>query len=111
MIRLKKPVQLLEWGLGTNTLNQNWNLVGNGKISTKPKTVNGLTTMIIAVDGPLKRANLKDDTIKVMQQGEGMTPGSDRWGEVAVGKLKSIQDSGTKTIIHVELKGAVKIGN
>jgi hypothetical protein len=110
MIRLKKPVQLLEWGQGTNTLNQTWRVIGHGKISSKPKTVDGITTMIVAVDGPLNRENLKEDAIKVQQQGEGMTPGTDHWGEVAVGKLKSIKDSGSRTVIQIALKGAIKIG-
>lgn len=110
MIRLGKPVQLLEWGEGTNTMNQVWEQIGSGVLRLKPKTKEGVTLLQIEVDGQFKRKNIREDAVKVMQQGEGMTPASKQWGEVAFGKLKSIEPQGSKTIVSVELKGAIKVG-
>ena len=129
MIRLSKPVQLLEWGEGTNTLNQRWEKIGEGKIVShsktlaemfhvfvqwlllkwKPKPV-GVTTLTVELNGQLTRKNSKDDTVKVVQQGEGMTPTSNHWGEVAVGRLKSIDSGMGKTRVQLEIRGATKIG-
>jgi len=126
MIRMSKPVQLLEWGEGTNTTNQRWEKIADGKLvdqsrsflslfvewlflKRKPGTV-ATRTLVVAVDGTLQRKNSKDEAIKIQQQGEGMTPTSDRWGEVAVGRLKSIESEAGKTMVYVEVKGAVKIG-
>ncbi|HEY9714471.1 MAG TPA: hypothetical protein V6C72_13450 [Chroococcales cyanobacterium] len=110
MIRLGKPVQLLEWGAGTTTLTQNWNVIGNGTLIAKPKVKMGVTEVAVEVNGPFKKENDKDDAIKLVQQGEGMTPTSDKWGEVAVGRLKSVDAAGGKTIVKIEIKNAVKIG-
>ena len=110
MIRLGKPVQLFEWGEGTNTMNQVWEQIGSGFLHSKPKTKDGVTLLQIEIDGQFKRKNSREDSVKVMQQGEGMTPASKQWGEVAFGKLKSIEPKGSKTIISIELKGAVKVG-
>jgi hypothetical protein len=107
MIRLSKPVKLLEWGEGTNTTNQRWIEMGTGNIVGKPKTVDGITTLIVNIGGTVKKSNANDDTIKVAQVGEAMTPLSQTsWGEVAYGRLKSV-DGNT---VEVELKVAVKVG-
>lgn len=110
MIRLGKPVQLLEWGQGTNTTNQNWNLLAEGTIQGKPRTVDGITTVSVEIDGSWNKQNPADESIKIMQQGEGMTPRSDKWGEVAMGRLRSVGSDSGKTIVQIELKGAVKVG-
>ena len=110
MIRLGKKVELLEWGLGTTTVNQNWNTIGKGTLLNKPKIKAGLTEVAVALDGAFKKANEKDDSIKLCQPGEGMTPASDKWGEVAVGRLKAVDQEGGKTIVRIEIKGAIKIG-
>ncbi|HEY9784006.1 MAG TPA: hypothetical protein V6D17_01300 [Candidatus Obscuribacterales bacterium] len=110
MIRLGKPVQLLEWGKGTNTTNQIWTKLANGVIYGRPKVVDGLTTIAIQIEGSWKKENPDDDSIKIMQQGEGMTPRSDKWGEVAMGRLRSVSSEGGKTVVSIELKGATKFG-
>ena len=109
MIRRSKPVQILEWGQGTNQTNQNWNVFGEGRIVRDEKPVDGVRTIVIQVDGNLEKQNPRDDSIKITQQGQGMTPTPGKWGEVAFGRLKSI-DKGAKTV-EVEVKVAVKIGN
>jgi hypothetical protein len=121
-----KPVQLLEWGEGTNTLNQRWEKIAEGVLVNQSPpfwqvfldwlflkrkvTPASLTTLVVAIDGQLQRKNSKDEAIKVVQQGEGMTPTSTQWGEVAVGRLKSIESQGSKTLVYLEVKGATKIG-
>jgi len=111
MIRLGKPVQLFEWGEGTNTMNQNWHKIGQGVLHNKPKWYAGATMLHVEVDGPVQRSNEKDNTIKVCQQGEGMTPTApETWGEVAMGQLKSIKQQGDKSIVEIELVGAAKVG-
>ncbi len=110
MIRLGKQVQLLEWGEGTTTLNQNWRPLGVGVLRAKPKIKMGATLVTVEVDGAVKKENSKDDSIKVMQKGEGMTPGSDVWGEVAMGRLKSLEMQNGKTIVEIEIKTAMKVG-
>ncbi len=110
MIRLGKKVQVLEWGQGTSTLNQNWNVLGEGQLFAKPKVKMGATLVKVEFDGKVEKKNQKDDSLKVMQKGEGMTPGSERWGEVAIGRLKSIDSNGGKTVIEIEVKTAIKIG-
>jgi len=110
MIRLGKPVKLLEWGEGTTTLNQRWTELAKGSLRAKPKVMAGVTVLTIEVDGTFKKQNEKDDWIKIAQPGEGMTPASDTWGEVAMGRLKSVDNQGGKTIVHIELKNATKIG-
>lgn len=106
MIRRSKPVQLLEWGQGTNTTNQNWNVFAQGRILKAGKAVNGIRVIAVEVDGDLDKKNLRDDTIKITQQGQGMTPTPDKWGEVAYGRLKHIENK----VVEVEVKIAVKIG-
>jgi len=110
MIRIGKPVKLLEWGEGTTTLNQRWIDVGKGNLHNSPKNKMGTVLLAIQLDGPLNKKNDKDDWIKVMQQGEGMTPASDSWGEVAMGRLKSIENESGKNVAYIELKNATKIG-
>jgi len=110
MIKISKPVQLLEWGEGTNTNNQNWSLMAKGSISSKPKRKEGVTTIIVEVSGQLEKKNAKDDSVKVMQQGEGMTPFTDKWGEVAMGRLRSIEKSGGKTLVYIDVQAATKVG-
>jgi hypothetical protein len=116
-IRLRKPVRLLEWGTGTNTTNQKWEPCGEGKIQSC-KRKNNVTTMVVEVDGKFQKQNLRDDTIKVAQLGEGMAPHAekwgavkDRWGEVAMGMLKGIDSSGAKTVLTIEIPAATKVSN
>lgn len=107
MIRLSKPVKLLEWGQGTNTTNQRWIEMCTGSIAGKPKTVAGITTVTVVASGSVTKSNTSDDSIKIAQTGEGMTPLSQSsWGEVAFGRLKSI-DGNT---VEVEVKVATKVG-
>ncbi len=110
MIRLGKPVQLYEWGVGTNTLNQIWMPCGKGSLLSGPKIRMGAAEVAIRLDGPFEKKNPKDDSIKIMQQGEGMTPTSDKWGEVAMGRLKSVSSEGGQTVVTIEVKSAIKIG-
>jgi len=107
MIRLGKQVKLLEWGEGTNTTNQRWIEMGTGDIVGKPKTVSGITTIVVNLSKTATKTNPGDDTIKVAQTGEGMTPlGKDAWGEVAFGRIKSMNGS----TVELEVKVAVKYG-
>ena len=39
-----------------------------------------------------------------------MTPASQKWGEVAMGRLKSVENEGGKSVAYIELKNATKIG-
>ena len=98
MIRLNKPVKLLEWGEGTNTLNQNWHIIGEGKIE-QAKQKDGATTLTVTMSGPFNKKNKEDNAIKVVQEGEGMTTHSTNWGEVAVGTLESVD--GARVSIHI----------
>ncbi len=106
MIRLGKPVTLYEWGAGTNTLNQIWTPCGKGTLQSGPKVKMGATEVTVQIEGQFEKKNAKDDSIKIMQQGEGMTPSSQRWGEVAMGRIKSVSGN---TVI-VEIKSAMKVG-
>jgi hypothetical protein len=110
MIRLGKEIQLLEWGLGTSTVTQNWNIIGTGTLKAKPKNKMGATLITVELDGAVEKKNAKDDSLKIMQRGEGMTPNSDKWGEVAMGRIKTMTPSGGKTIVEIEIKSAMKIG-
>lgn len=110
MIRRSKPVQLLEWGLGTNTSNQNWTVFAKGHIVKAEKPVNGVRTIAIELDGSANKENSRDDSVKIAQEGQGMTPTPGKWGEVAFGRLKNISSEGGKSILEVEVKMAVKIG-
>jgi hypothetical protein len=109
MIRLGKPVRLLEWGEGTNTKNQTWDAIGQGVLHNKPKYAAGLTTLVVEIDGPVIKKNQKDKSIKVLQPGEGMVPINGNWGEVAAGTLRTIENQNGKTIIKIDLPGAAKI--
>jgi hypothetical protein len=116
MIRLNKPVRLLEWGKGTSTQNQNWRMMAEGKILSCKRS-GGTATMVVEIPGSLEKENQEDDTVKVAQLGEGMAPMArkwgeikDRWGEVAMGRLKSMEGSGGKTVIAIEIAAATKVG-
>jgi len=110
MIRIGKPVKLLEWGEGTTTLNQRWIDLCSGDLRTKPKVMAGTVLLAVELRGDLKKQNEKDDWIKVCQPCEGMTPTPDKWGEVALGRLKSIEQEGGKKVAYIEIKTAIKIG-
>ncbi len=110
MIRLNKPVKLMEWGEGTNTVNQVWTEIGQGSIRTA-KQRDGLTSLEIELKGQLEKKNRKDNSIKVVQQGEGMAARSQHWGEVAMGKLRSIESASGKTLINIDIPTAAKISN
>jgi hypothetical protein len=70
----------------------------------------GASLIAVEINGAVEKKNSKDDSIKIMQKGEGMTPGSEQWGEVAMGRLKSMEKAGGKTIIEIEIKSAMKVG-
>src|SRR5947207_8252629 len=115
MIRLRKPVKLLEWGQGTNTTNQRWEEMANGKILVA-KREHGVMNMQVEIDGAFTKKNPKDDSVKVAQLGEGMAPHAekwgtitDRWGEVAMGKIKNVDSSGSKSVVHIEITAATKV--
>jgi hypothetical protein len=105
MIRIRKPVRLMEWGEGTNTTNQVWTVVGEGNI-VKYGRAEGVTTLVISTNGFSKK-NTKDNSLKLAQQGEGMTGNSKYWGEVAMGVLKKVEDGG-RTVV-VEISAATKL--
>jgi hypothetical protein len=116
-MRLGKPVQLFEWGVGTNTTNQIWILAGQGELHAKPKYKAGVTEVGVKIKGSFNKTNDKDDSIKIMQQAEGMTPASkeapklaNMWGEVAMARLKSVEKEGGETMVYLEIKTAIKIG-
>jgi hypothetical protein len=111
MIRLNKPVRLMEWGEGTNTHNQTWDTIAEGVLRNKPKHYAGSLTLVIEVDGPVTRKNEKSNAIKVMQTGEGVVHTPGRWGEVAMGNLKGITKGDGKTIVEIEILDATKLGN
>jgi hypothetical protein len=109
MIRLSKPVRLLEWGEGTNTHNQTWRTFAEGVLNNKPKWYSGLTTLKIEVNGQVEIKNEKSKAVKVMQPGEGMVHTPGRWGEVAMGNLKSMTTNDGKTVVEIEITGATKM--
>lgn len=109
MIRLGKPVRLLEWGEGTNTKNQNWEIIGQGNLLNQYKYSAGLTTLVVEVEGSVNKKNQKDNNVKVCQPAEGMVPIPGHWGEVAMGTLKSIESQNGKTIVRINIEGAVKM--
>lgn len=111
MIRLGKPIRLLEWGEGTNTHNQTWDTIAEGVLRNQPKRYAGLTTLLVEVDGPVTRKNEKSKAIKVMQTGEGVVHSPNYWGEVAMGNLKSISNHNGKTVVEIEVASATKMGN
>ena len=100
MIRIRKPVRLLEWGEGTNTTNQIWTVVGDGRIVRQNRKA-GVTTLTIAMNSAFSKKNSKDNSIKIAQQGEGMTAESQYWGEVTMGLVKSVEADGKTVIIEV----------
>lgn len=111
MIRLGKPVKLLEWGTGTTTMTQRWMDLGKGSLRAKAKVKAGTTVIAIELDGALNKTNDKDDWVKLLQPGEGLTPVGDSWGEVAMGRLKSVENEGGRSVAYIELKNATKIAN
>jgi hypothetical protein len=115
MIRINKPVKLLEWGEGTNTTNQRWQEIADGKIVSINKE-NRHTLMQVEIKGRLAKQNPKDDNIKVAQTGEGMAPFAERWGkitprwgEIAMGRIRSVDDRSIKSIITIEIPTATKV--
>lgn len=106
MIRFNKPVQLLEWGEGTNTTNQIWSVLGEGRF-TKKSTKDGMTVLTVETNGPVQRKNQKDNSVKLAQKGEGMASHSERWGEVAIGHIQSV--SGNSVVIEIPF--AVKVSD
>lgn len=108
MIRLHKPVKLMEWGTGTTTVNQVWTESGTGRI-VKNSTTNGLTRLEIEIEGAFQKKNIRDSSIKVTQEGEGMAARSKFWGEVAMGDLSAVENEGGKTVVTVAIHTATKI--
>jgi hypothetical protein len=108
MIRVRKPIQLLEWGIGTNTTNQIWSIAGQGRISSY-KMKDGLTTLFVDLEKAFDKKNQQDNSLKLTQPGEGMTGNSDRWGEVAMGVVKAVENGGRRVI--VEIFTATKVDN
>lgn len=109
MIRLNKPVKLLEWGEGSNTVNQVWKPMAEGAL-VSAKAAQGGTVLVVEVKGPVSKTNTQDESIKVAQQGEGMTACSQAWGEVASGRLKSIELAVEgKHLVYVEIPTATKV--
>jgi hypothetical protein len=106
MIRIRKPVRLLEWGEGTNTTNQVWTPIGDGRIVRHQKKA-GSTTFTIEMNQAFTKKNSKDNTIKIAQQSEGMAANSTRWGEVAMGVVKSVESGGK--VVNIEVSAATKI--
>lgn len=104
MIRYNKPVQLLEWGEGTNTTNQIWSVLGEGRFVSKT-TKDGITVMTVETNAAVSRKNQKDNSVKLAQKGEGMSANSEHWGEVAMGHIQSV--SGNTVVI--EIPYAVKV--
>ena len=99
MIRFKKPVKLLEWGEGTNTTNQIWSTLGEGRF-TKRAIKDGHVVLTVETGQPIQRKNQKDNSVKLCQQSEGMTANSEHWGEVATGHINSI--SGNTVVVDIE---------
>jgi hypothetical protein len=104
MIRFNKPVKIMEWGMGTNTTNQRWDEIGEGSFVSR-SVKDGITTLTIQTNGAVTRKNENDNSVKLCQQSEGMASCSERWGEVAIGHMKSA--SGNTVVI--EVAQAVKI--
>lgn len=98
MIRFNKPVQLLEWGEGTNTTNQVWSVMGEGRF-TKRSSKDGHAVLTVQTNAPIQRKNQKDNSVKLCQQNEGMTAHSERWGEVAMGHIESV--NGNTVVIGI----------
>jgi hypothetical protein len=108
MIRLHKPVKLMEWGTGTNTTNQVWSESGKGRI-VRNTVVNGLTRLDIEIEGQFEKKNARDTSIKLAQESEGMAAQSKFWGEVAMGDLSAVGSEGGKTVVTIAIAAATKI--
>lgn len=106
MIRIRKPVKLLEWGEGTNTTNQVWTEIAEGHIVRNTRK-SGVTTLVVKLSSGFQKKNNKDNHVKVVQEGEGMAANSKRWGEVAMGVVKAFHEQ-DKTV-EVEVTSATKI--
>lgn len=104
MIRFNKAVKLYEWGIGTHAANQIWTEIGEGKFVTR-EVKDGITTLTIETNSPIKRNNMESSSVKLCQLSEGMAACSDRWGEVACGDIKS--SSGNTVVISIPF--AIKI--
>lgn len=98
MIRFNKEVRIMEWGLGTNTTNQVWTQIGQGKFVSR-NVKDGITTLTIEVQGGVKRLNESTDSVKLCQLSEGMAACSELWGEVAMGHIKS--SSGNQVVVEI----------
>ena len=98
MIRFEKEVKIMEWGTGTNTTNQIWTEIGKGRFVSRD-VKDGITTLTIEVQGGLQRKNPDTDSVKLVQLSEGMTACSERWGEVAMGHIKSV--SGNSVVVTI----------
>lgn len=108
MIRLHKPVKLMEWGSGTNTTNQVWSESGKGRI-VRNTVENGLTRLDIEIDGKFEKKNGRDTSIKLTQESEGMTAQSKFWGEVAMGDLSAVENADGRTVVIIAIATATKI--
>ncbi|HEY9792799.1 MAG TPA: hypothetical protein V6D22_20525, partial [Candidatus Obscuribacterales bacterium] len=91
---------------GTNTTNQVWTVIGEGRIVRHQKKP-GITTFTVEMAGTFEKKNSKDNTIKIAQQGEGMAAVSNRWGEVAMGVVKSVESGGK--VVNIEVSAATKL--
>jgi hypothetical protein len=109
MIRTNRPVRLLEWGEGTNTLNQVWTVIGEGTIR-QTRQRDGLTQLVVDMGKGFEKKNSKDDSIKIAQKGEGMAARSEHWGEVAIGKLRSVDSASGTAVVTIEIGTAAKLG-
>lgn len=110
MLRFKKPVKLLEWGEGTNTLNQVWTEIGQGHFINRT-VKDGVTSLTIEVKGVLNRKNEGNKAVKLCQLSEGMASNSQYWGEVAMGYLDSVESQGNSTKVVVNVPTALKISD
>ncbi len=104
MIRFNKAVKIMEWGQGTNTTNQKWDEIGEGTFISR-KIKDGITTLTIQTRANVVRKNVKDNSVKLCQAGEGMAAGSEHWGEVASGNITAISDN----LVVIEISCAIKI--
>ena len=104
MLRFNKAVKIMEWGQGTNSINQNWNEIGEGSFVSR-RVKNGITILTIQTKAPVVRTNDKINSVKLCQQGEGVASCSEYWGEVASGNINSLSGN---TVV-VEVCQAVKI--
>ncbi|MBY0358983.1 MAG: hypothetical protein K2W82_13350 [Candidatus Obscuribacterales bacterium] len=104
MIRFNKPVRVLEWGQGTNTQNQIWTPLAEGRF-VKRVAKDGVTTLTVQTNSAVSKKNEESMAVKLAQVGEGVTANSERWGEVASGNIKNIEGN---TLV-IEIPYATKI--